>query len=75
MVYEINGKRVVVIVSPSADPQNPYFYACIWELTGPDRPPEPLTAMQAFKSQQEADDWTKNEFQRLFREHQNLYRG
>ena len=64
MIYEIAGKTIIVIVSPSSDPENNHWYAGIYEKVGTVL--SPLVGLRAFGDEQVAREWVKREFEAKF---------
>jgi len=64
VIYKIEGKTIVVIISPSSGFENDHWYAGIYEKA--DAVLNLLVGLRAFGSEQAAREWVKREFEAKF---------
>ncbi|MBW1796278.1 MAG: hypothetical protein JRJ38_17975 [Deltaproteobacteria bacterium] len=71
MEYNIEGKKIKVIIAKSTTLADNHYYAGIF-----DEHLEPINRVfRAFNTPKEAERWLKESFEALFPKHRHIYRG
>ena len=71
MIYDIEGKRIKVVLAKSLTMGDSNYYAGIFTENL-----EPINkTFRAFSTREDAEKWLKESFEQLFPKYKHIYRG